>query len=242
MRPLQESTTWLETYTGTDSFSLAEKNALKISNICREANDLLDHIQDTSLSAQSLVPLIQRMSTLDHEATTWREESEWSFQTIDRQSALGDTGLAALLPQRLEIHQDLWMAYEWNYHRAARITLHHQLIHCIDQATASISEGTAILELQQQRFASVEIVQKLSEQVLSTVPQSFGDVDSSGRMSMVKSVSEAIGGYFLLWPIKIIKGANSAATSAQKDASSAVFERIRECTGMKENLGSLSII
>lgn len=187
------------------------------------------------------MPIIQRMSALDHEATTWRKQDEWAFQTMDRRSVLGDTGLAALLPPRLEIHQDLWMAYEWNYHRAARIVLHHRLINCIKQVSNDVPNDIA-LELESQRLSSVAVVQQLSEQVLSTVPQSFGDVDSSGRVSMTKSISEAIGGYFLLWPIKIIKAETSAATQAQKEASDEVFERIRECTGMKENLGSLSII
>lgn len=236
-----ESTEWLTSSSGDDSFSHLEKDGLSINSLCHNARQTLSKIQNGTLSNQEILPLINRMIELDKEATKWRKTPQWTFKTIDRELILGNEGLAALLPPTIELHRDLWMIYEWNYNRAARITLHHQLLACIE--ALSTDESLCAL-LQAQHKASVAIVQSLANEVLATVPQGFGDVDAAGNLAIYHELfgSQAIGGYFLLWPIKIIKGEKSYATKRQKEAAEAVFERIRDCTGMKTYLGSLSII
>ncbi|KAF4441697.1 hypothetical protein F53441_11957 [Fusarium austroafricanum] len=89
---------------------------------------------------------------------------------------------------------------------------------------------------------SIKNVQSLASEVLSTVPQSFGDIDHLGRCHSESKPArwQAIGAYLLLWPIKIIKTSDSSTTEAQKVDAQMVFDRIRECTGMKSSLGALS--
>lgn len=236
-----ESPGWLTSSSGDDSFSHLEKDGLSINSLCHTARQTLSKIQNGTLSSQEIIPLINEIIELDNEATTWRKTPQWSFKTINRELILGNEGLAALLPPVIELHRDLWMVYEWNYNRAARINLHHQLLACIEGLPADELVSTL---LQTQHEASVAIVQSLANDVLATVPQSFGDVDAAGNLAIYHELfgSQAIGGYFLLWPIKIIKGEKSYSSPRQKEAAEAVFERIRDCTGMKTYLGSLSII
>lgn len=226
-----------------DSLNQAEKDGLSINELCKTARDVLDQVQNHSPADADLLPLIRKMFELDTQAAQWRDTPQWSFKTLDRESVLGNDGLAALLPDTVQIHRDLWMIYEWNYHRTARIILHQQLLKCIDAALSQVHD-TLHPELTTLRLASIAVAQDLANQVLSTVPQSFGDVDATGNLSIYHELfgSQAIGAYFLLWPIKIIKADDGVSTAQQKEAASAVFERIRDCTGMKSSLGSLSII
>lgn len=235
-----ESPEWLTSLSADDSFCHLERDGLSINNLCHMTRQTLSEIQNGIVSNQEIIPLVNKMIELDSEATNWRKTPQWSFKTIDRELVLGNEGLAALLPPTIELHRDIWMIYEWNYNRAARITLHHQLLACIE----AISDELVSSQLQGQHEASVAVVQRLANEVLATVPQSFGDVDASGNLAIYHELfgSQAVGGYFLLWPIKIIKGEKSYSSERQKEAAEAVFERIRDCTGMKTYLGSLSII
>jgi len=54
-------------------------------------------------------------------------------------------------------------------------------------------------------------------------------------------ICTGLGGYFLLWPIRVIK-ATPYATTEQTALAKNVFERIRYCTGMKSILGDASSI
>lgn len=234
---MPESTHWLNNCIGTDSFSNLERDALNISTICNDASGILQRISNCEESLSSLLSLVQRMRALDDEATQWRQSSTWAYKTVRKEAN------AELPIIHIEIHPDLWMIYEWNYHRAARITLHHQLVACVSDAEASPQADKIVLEqLRIQKDESIKIIRSLADQVLATVPQSLGDLTSTEERSNETTGSRAIGAYFLLWPIKIMKAQTASTSPKQKQASAGVFERIREYTGMKQNLGSLSLI
>lgn len=130
-----------------------------------------------------------------------------------------------------------------SYLLSARITLLQRLVACIDAAEESPQANDIVLkQLQIQKAQSTTLIRLLADQVLATVPQSFGDLTLTGERSIELAGSRSIGAYFLLWPIKIMKAETTSTSPEQKQASALVFERIREYTGMKKNLGSLSII
>lgn len=248
MPPLPEAKAWLDTFGGRDAMGCLERDGQSISALCHRARQLLTRINNRDAPADiELLQLVSEMQQLDNEATMWRQTPEWSFSTMPKSAA--DLQLSQelydVMPETLQLHRDVWMAYEWNYHRAARMILHGQLLQCVDEAAAAVA-GIAVAEqLRMQRHVSVAIVQRLADEVLATVPQAFGDVDAQGRPVDRRSSGgggRAVGAYLLLWPIKIIKGAEAATSEAQKRAGSVVFERIRDCTGMKRNLGELSSI
>ena len=243
---LPESEAWLESLNNELPYVCIEKENFQISQICARARTLLKSIEDTNLSAEQTLAMIKEMHALDRVATTWRDDPSWAYKTIRRPDTTQHPQLASRFPEFVQIHRDAWMAYEWNYHRNARIILHEHLLLCLDRLRILYSDRqenfqSTLCSFQQ---ASVSVIQTLVDDVLSTVPQSLGDIDNEGKVlaDLSKAPSCAgIGGYFLLWPIKVIKSTRSA-TAQQKLIAQGVFERIRECTGMKSALGEASSI
>lgn len=249
--PLPEAKVWLDTFGGNDGIGRLDRDTHSISTLCHNARQLLDRINDRDASShREMLQLVAEMQQLDKDATLWRQTPEWKFSTTPKTPDMAlPYGLYELLPYYLQLHRDIWMAYEWNYHRTARITLHGQLLQCLGETIARIEaesggQNDLALDLRMQMEHSVSVVQILADEVLATVPQCFGDIDAEGRRAESGRLPgcRAIGAYLLLWPIKIIKGTEASTSKAQKEAGAIVFERIRDCTGMKKNLGELSSI
>ncbi|PMD47728.1 hypothetical protein L207DRAFT_416517 [Hyaloscypha variabilis F] len=246
MLPVPDTTNWLDQLNDNEPYVRLEKNMNAISDTCKRARMLLDLINAGGSPASTIVGMIQELHSLDQSAVTWRQTSEWSFKTL-RVSDRPDLEPAACgITDRIQLHADIWMAYEWNYHRAARITFLEQLLKC---STAALK--TRDLNLVDENTLTDTIarcsstIQWLADEVLSTVPQCLGDVDAMGRAHSIEDGPprcRAIGGYLLLWPIRISKPQDSATTSAQKERAWRDFERIRDYTGMKATLGDKSII
>lgn len=224
-----------------------EKDVLRISSICQRARELLKELEENELSVRQVVGLGHEMHSLDQEAVSWRHGPRWAFKTLRREELTGDEAAIAQLPELVQIHRDTWTAYEWNYHRTARILLHEQLLTCFRKAASAsdhldASDAAVAGPLETE---SITIIRSLADRMLATVPQSLGDIDHEGRVrdpSLVAPRCCAVGAYFLLWPMKVIKGSQCGASEQQKLAAQAVFERIREYTGAKLHLGDLSSI
>lgn len=252
MPPLPEAKAWLDSFGGNDGMGQLERDSQSISALCEKARQLLKRIDDRDgPSHREILALVLEMQKLDNEATLWRQTLKWSFSVVPKEEALGiPQNLYVLLPDQLQLHRDIWMAYEWNYHHTARMILHGQLLQCLGEtisslkATGSDPRNGIVVELQRQMQISVSIVHVLADEVLSTVPQSLGDVDAAGKPAEHGKLPgcRAIGAYLLLWPIKIIKSADTVTRKSQKEAGEVVFGRIRDYTGMEKNLGDLSII
>jgi hypothetical protein len=161
------------------------------------------------------------------------------------------------------------IAYEWNYHRTGRLLLHTHLLECISRLldSTSLASNTyssflppsttspSLAELQEYHTRSLITINVLAGDILSTVPQSLGDISSSGELlSLPKGMDEemgevledkrtlqGVGAYFLLWPIKILKS-HEFVDEELREMARGVFERIREVTGMRDGLGEKSCI
>ncbi|SCN67153.1 related to negative acting factor [Fusarium fujikuroi] len=241
LSPLPESQGWLDKLNDDMASVKLEKDGLAINQVCQQANQLLDSINAGDTEVHHLLDLIDEMLRLDQEATHWRKKPEWNFQTRAREEVLENRESNFWLPESIQLHPDLWMAYEWNYHRTARIILHQKLVACVEKVnTAPPSDSRVIARTTE----SISTVQSLAGEVLATVPQSFGDIDHLGRWHAGSKTArwQAVGAYLLLWPIKIIKSQSALTTGSQKEDAQKVFERIRECTGIKSSLGVLSEI
>ncbi|KPM42869.1 PAB-dependent poly(A)-specific ribonuclease subunit PAN2 [Neonectria ditissima] len=248
MDPLPESKVWLDTLNEEMSTVRLEKDALEVSTMCQRANEILESLGADTIDFQQIIELIPEITHLDQQAVMRRSRPEWWFKTLQKSEVSGDQGIISRFPDKIEIHRDVWNAYEWCYHRSARIILHQKLLACLDKAK-SISPPQwypnfeAVIRDQEQE--SLRTIETLSDEILATVPQSFGDVDHLGRCLPDPSKPprcQAIGAYLLLWPMRILKDAKGMSTPSQQAAAQIVFERIRECTGMKSNLGALSMI
>lgn len=241
LSPLPESQGWLDKLNDDMASVKLEKDGLAINQVCQQANQLLSSINAGDTEAHRLLDLIDEMLRLDQEATHWRKKPEWNFQSRARDEVLENRESNFWLPESIQLHPDLWMAYEWNYHRTARIILHQKLVACLEKVNTALPSDSRVVS---RTTESVSTVQSLAGEVLATVPQSFGDIDHLGRWHAGSKAArwQAVGAYLLLWPIKIIKSRSALTTGSQKEDAQRVFERIRECTGIKSSLGALSEI
>jgi hypothetical protein len=223
-----------------------EKNADDILETCKRARTLLGLITAGGLPASTIVDMVKELHLSDQEAVRWRQTSQWSFTSIAVSERPDLSSVARGITETIQLHSDVWMAYEWNYHRTARIIFLQQLLQCAKAAL----EGPDLDVVHEQILSNtiaecVATIQWLADEFLATVPQSLGDVNHMGRLHDSNNGPprcRAIGGYLLLWPTRTVKAETSATSVNQKERAQRVFEKIRECTGMKDLLGDKSII
>ncbi|KAI3318685.1 hypothetical protein HD806DRAFT_540032 [Xylariaceae sp. AK1471] len=244
--PLQKSKEWINQLNDDLPFVHLEKNALEITEICRRARNLRQSLEAGDSSVAHMLKIVNELLELDCQVVSWRQSPKWAYTIIKVAELPPFDPSVKPLTDTIELHSDLWMIYEWNYHRTARIVAHEHLLKCITAALASPEidlSGTETLKTVFQQ--SVDTIYTLAEEILATVPQSFGDVDHLGRLHDYQSgppLCRGIGGYLLLWPIKMIGGTQVSTAEDQKRRGQVVFERIREYTGMKSHLGHASKI
>jgi len=246
MLPVPETTNWLDQLNDNEPYVRLEKNTNAISDTCQRARMLLEVINAGGLPASTIVDTINELHSLDQAVVTWRQSSEWSFTNLFLSERPDLEPAARGITDQIQLHPDIWMAYEWNYHRAARITFLEQVLKCANAALV-IPDLDLVEEamLTDTIAESTATIQWLADEVFSTVPQTLGDVDAMGRAHNIKDGfprCRAIGGYLLLWPIRISKAQESPTTQEQKQRARRVFGRIRDYTGMKATLGDKSII
>jgi hypothetical protein len=243
---MEESKVWLNLLNDQLPEVQVEKDNHEIATICSRARTLLKQTNGDTLPIDNILEILEELHHLDKAVTSWRKGPNWSFRTIDGSDLLDtqNSGVIAGFPMKIQLHKDIWIAYEWNYHRTARLIMHEHLLQCIGRVAHTCRQNTNTqtrLESLQQK--SRNTIQAMASDILSTVPQSFGDIDQDGNIldDGVSPRTSGIGAYFLLWPIKIVKRSQTVTPEQQKTAET-VFERIRERTGMKATLGDLSCI
>ncbi|KAK7956329.1 uncharacterized protein PG986_005551 [Apiospora aurea] len=240
---LGESTIRLDQLNDKVPFVRMEKDAHGIKQRCERARRLLENVMEDG-SAHS-VESLQELYELDQTASSWRQGPQWQFRSVSA------TELSSGLPfppltRIVELHGDVWKAYELNYHRTARILFHQQLLKVLEAVLAKPDlPELVVLSLHDMMDRSTTTVCALVESILATVPQSLGDIDHLGRGAEAPNAApkcRSIGCYLLLWPIKIIKAPDSAASLEQKGKAQSAYERIRDYTGMRSRLGEMGVL
>ena len=242
-RDLAVSDEWLDSLNEELPYVRIEKDNFQINKICARARSLLKSLDNLEGDVYRILDTMKEMHELDRIATTWRKGPEWAYREIYYSNMDQDWSKFPGFPTYVQLHHDVWIAYEWNYHRTGRIVMHEHLVTCLGKLQNSQS-GINPVELASIEQASLDIIWSLTNDILSTVPQSLGDIDHQGNLTESSSgtpKSRGVGAYFLLWPIKMIKGLKHP-TAEQKRIAHIVFDRIREYTGMKSTLGERSNI
>ncbi|KAI0379214.1 hypothetical protein F5Y04DRAFT_272079 [Hypomontagnella monticulosa] len=246
LKSFDVSEEWLNQLNDEPPFIRLEKSALRISQTCERARNLQEALASGNSSVAEVLAMVHGLSDLDREVLSWREKPEWSYKVLNVADLPDFNHSVRPLTKTVQLHPDLWMAYEWNYHRTARMIAYQQLLDCLVVVMPSLDSNDPNKETLRILIEQyTETIRILADEVLSTVPQTLGDIDRLGRLhdhSTEAPRCRGIGGYLLLWPIKVIKGVQVSTTPEQKQSGQVVFERIREYTGMKSHLGPLSII
>lgn len=76
---------------------------------------------------------------LDNEAVSWRQKPEWSYKVLNVSDLPPFSPSIRPPASTIQLHPDLWIAYEWNYHRAVRIIAHQQILKCLKAAMEFLS-------------------------------------------------------------------------------------------------------
>lgn len=234
---------WFEQLNDRVPFVRIEKNAHEIKQTCERARSLLEHVNKEDVSVSYTIEALQELYSLEQTASSWRQGPQWHFRSLSIRDLPPDL---RSLTQDIELHGDVWKAYELNYHRTAQILFHQQLTKVVDAVLAKPGlPEDMVLSLHGMMDQSANTVFALVESILATVPQSLGDIDHLGHVADARDgvpKCRSIGCYLLLWPIKIIKSPASTASLDQRDKAGSVYERIRDHTGMKSRLGDLSML
>ena len=242
--PLAGSADGLDHLNDSEPTVRLEKQAQDIGATCQRARILLDLINVGGMPASALLSAITELHSLDQEAVGWRQTSQWAYTSLNAMEHPHLLPSTQGITDTIQLHPDVWMAYEWNYHRTARLIFLRQVLQCARAALATPGlETTEDQALRDTASKCISTIQSLADEYLATVPQSFGDVDHMGRphdTSTGPPRCRAIGGYLLLWPTRTVRAESTPTTSEQKERAARVFERIREYTGMKRLLGDRS--
>ncbi|KAI4252986.1 MAG: hypothetical protein LQ352_003961 [Teloschistes flavicans] len=243
---LPDSQRWIDSLDAKLPSVQVEKENAQVHSVCERARTLLDLVDSVGLHSEEVLRCVKELCECDNATTFWRRGPNWAYQVIHRSEVVQHRSMTHAFPEYIQLHSDIWTAYEWNYHRTGRIILHRHLLGCLDRLRGPESVKLDIFseEIESIRRSSLAVIRNLVEEVLSTVPQSVGDIGHDGKPladSTRPPAWRAIGSYFLLWPIKIIKSLDQATTE-QRQAAQNAFERIREYTGMSTYLGELSCI
>ena len=246
---------WLDSLDAEDPSTQAARTTLEISKTCARARELLQQTKNTTLDEAVVLQMVKELYSLDEAATTWRNLSGWTYQEVLTSEVRQNSPKVCFYTESVELHPDIWIAYEWDYHRTARILLHDHLLRCLDRLVHGVQRPRSKIsdeilgQAPMLRKTSEEIIDKLGNQILSTVPQMLGDIDRNGQTALTDAAPDSqtirltrgIGGYFLLWPMKILKS-NHRVHSEKREAAARVFQRIRQCTGMEVVMGERSNI
>jgi hypothetical protein len=210
--------------------------------MCRRARELQMRISPVTgeHDAREMIKLISEMHDLESESVGWRAGTHWAYKTIltstlttSKGEALSEDELKNW-PHEVGLYPDLWVIYELNYQRTGRVILHTQILECLTSLEIIEDVDLSIA------YSQITIT-GLIEEMLGSVPQSLGDVSCNGVVLRrdneeggkgVQGTS-AIGSYFLLWSIKVIRS-SKYASEEQKGRAREVFGRIRKVTGMVE--------
>ncbi|KAI1266415.1 hypothetical protein F5Y18DRAFT_416299 [Xylariaceae sp. FL1019] len=241
--PMPESELWLGALNEDLPHIRGEKDNYQIIKTCSRARQILIDFENERLESGQVLEMVNEMHRLDRSTTTWRNSTNWAYQTRPRGNLFDRADSLEYFPDYVQIHPDVWIAYEWNYHRTARVILHEQLLGILDRLSPTTGvDALTLAALQALKDTSTTLIQSLTDEILSTVPQMLGIIDHNGESlsdSRTVTLCQGVGGYLLLWPIRVIKETKSAQPK-QKAAAQSIFERIRENTRMKDVLGDMS--
>lgn len=176
---------------------------------------ILDRIWNTSV--------LQHFKKLENDNHQWDRDARIAipYQTIS--CTVGNhPNPEFTLDHQHHIYRGFWSETLWNKHRSVIITLDQALLARLDAVRSDHRkpdfETSDIIEL---RYKVTHEIQIMIRDILASIAFSVGDIPSQFTVVMPKSV----GGYFLIWTLKIILRC-PVASEEQRDLARAALLRI----------------
>ncbi|KAL9064759.1 MAG: hypothetical protein Q9157_007720 [Trypethelium eluteriae] len=139
---------------------------------------------------------------LDDAFARWYDSlpPRWSHQTVATLEGMpDDLEEAEAWPGPMNVYEDLIVSNVINNHRMGRIFCQAVVIAC----QARLGQSREAVEQSEKYQKAVKTARDLVNAVCATVPFHLGyDIkDRARKMAQSKTAAEAVGGYFLLWPL-----------------------------------------
>ena len=139
--------------------------------------------------------------------------------------------------QKYHIYRGFWSEILWNKHRSVIIILNQALLARLDAARSAHRnldfETSDIIEL---RYKVTHEIQIMIRDILASIAFSVGDIPSQFTVGIPKSV----GGYFLIWTLKVILRC-PVASEEQRDLAREALLRIGRQFGISYALKSAQV-
>jgi hypothetical protein len=165
--------------------------------------------------------ILQEFEKIDRESHQWNADATISipYQTV--QSSPGDKVDSTFTTSEVQHHvyRGFWSASLWNKHRASRIVLHQALLARLDAAKSSYTdEDFESLAMIHHRCKATLAIQVMIHDIFASIPWSLGDITSSSSIG-----PKSIGGYFLVWALRVIVKCPVASEDQRNRARAALL-------------------
>jgi hypothetical protein len=150
----------------------------------------------------------QSFRNLDDQFCQWEEDA---FVCYGARSFLQST------ETQYTVYPSIWSAGVWNKHRATRILLHQALLENPD--TAEFEHMTS-----SNPEVSLALIRRLIGDIFDSIPFSLGDITSSSD-----AVPKSVGGYFLVWALRVVIRCPFATAEQQRKAKAFLWRVGKQC-------------
>jgi len=166
--------------------------------------------------------ILREFEKIDRQYHQWDADATTSFSYQTVQSSPGDelNSVFTTSEIRHHIYRGFWSASLWNKHRASRIILHQALLARLDAAKSNYTdEEFETLDMIHHRCKATLAIQVMIHDIFASIPWSLGDITSSN------TGSKSIGGYFLVWALRVVLVC-PIASEEQRNRARAALVRI----------------
>jgi hypothetical protein len=166
--------------------------------------------------------ILQEFERIDRRYHQWTSDATISFPYETVQSSPGDKLNSAFTTSEIQNHlyRGFWSFSLWNKHRASRIVLHQALLARLDAVKSSYTDDEfESLNMIHHRCKATLAIQVMIHDIFASIPFSLGDIGSSN------TEPKSVGGYFLVWALRVIVEC-PIASEDQRNRARAALVRI----------------
>jgi hypothetical protein len=188
---------------------------------------ILDRIWNTSI--------LQHFKKFENDNHQWDSDSRIAIPYRTIACMVGDQPHPE--GQKHYIYRGFWSETLWNKHRSIIITLNQALLARLDVAKSGYrDEDFETNGMSELRYKAKREIQYMIGDILASTAFSLGDIPSQFTVGMPKSV----GGYFLIWTLKVILRC-PVASEEQRDLARAALLRIGRQFGISYAVKSAQV-
>ena len=206
-----------------DSSSLTDRMTISMYQVSM----LVAKVRAAASSAADNLPLedfLHTFAEIERQHVQWEQDAMVLIGYQKMAWPEKATGSHLSIYSCYHIYPGIWSTGIWNKHRAARIILHQTFLEVF---SSTMVGGACNSKSRDWSAISLSIIQNMIKDILASIPFSLGDVPTSDTTGPPMS----IGGYFLVWVLRVVIRCTFASTE-QKYAARSILLRIGRLCGI----------